>query len=279
MLSHGRRASEGRRAVWKRRGPSGHTREGSLAVETAIFLPLFIIGVLTLGWLIRFTAVSENVYHALSDETRRYAASATLSRVPAGYAGAVKSRVADENEGEVTSIEVSPVRFNFPYASAASGRTYTNLIGASVSYKANLSLNRIFANGLTGSETIVCRAFVGAKNPGERMTFDEMENGDDSHLVWVFPRAGERYHGETCSYIKNNPREQILTSAIRGRYSPCRLCKPGGAPDGTLAYVFPSAGGAYHLGNCYIVERYVISMSEDDAQGKGYTKCAKCGGR
>jgi hypothetical protein len=49
--------------------------------------------------------------------------------------------------------------------------------------------------------------------------------------------------------------------------------------NGALVYVFPSAGGAYHLGACYIVERYVISMSESDARSKGYTKCAKCGGK
>jgi hypothetical protein len=256
-----------------------YSRKGSLAVETAIFLPLFIIGVLTLGWLIRFTAVSENVYHSLADETRRYAAGAVLSSLPSGYKNAVKARVSAENVGDVTSVEVTPVRVHFPYASAASGRTYTDLIGASVSYKADIGLAHIFAGGLTGSETALSRAFVGAENSGGRMSFDEMEKGRDSHLVWVFPRAGEKYHGERCSYIKNNPREVTLTASVRGRYSPCKLCKPGAAGDGTLVYVFPSAGGAYHLGSCYIVERYVISMSETDAKSKGYGKCSKCGGR
>jgi hypothetical protein len=248
-------------------------------VETAIFLPLFIIGVLTLGWLIRFTAVSENVYHALADETRRYAADVALSLAPSSYKSAVKTRVTEENRGDVGSVEVSPVRFHFPYASAASGRIYTDLIGASVTYRAEPGLSSLFAGGLTGSETALSRAFVGASNAGARMTFDEMEKKDDSHLVWVFPRAGEKYHGENCSYIKNNPREVTLTGAVRGRYAPCKLCKPAAASDGTLVYVFPSAGGAYHLGACYIVERYVISMSEDDAKSKGYGVCSKCGGR
>jgi hypothetical protein len=248
-------------------------------VETAIFLPLFIIGVLTLGWLIRFTAVSENVYHSLADETRRYAGDTALSYAPSSYKSAVKARIAEENEGDVSSVEVSPVSFHFPYVSAASGRTYTDLIGASVSYKADIGLAHIFAGGLTGSETALSRAFVGASNAGARMTFDEMEKKDDSPLVWVFPRAGEKYHGENCSYIKNNPREVTLTSAVRFRYSSCKLCKPAAASDGTLVYVFPSAGGAYHRGDCYIVERYVISMSEADARSKGYGKCSKCGGR
>jgi hypothetical protein len=248
-------------------------------VETAIFLPLFIVGILTLGWLIKFAAVSENVYHSLADETRRYAASVTLSYASSGYGGAVETRVSKENDGDVKTVKVSPARFHVPYVSAASGRAYTDLIGASVSYKTNLGLPHIFADGLTGSETVLSRAFVGARNPGKKMSFEEMAEGNDSHLVWVFPRAGERYHGENCSYIKNNPREVILTNAVRGKYSSCRLCKPGDATDGTLVYVFPRAGSAYHRGECYSVDRYVISMSEDDAKSKGYTKCTKCGGR
>jgi len=253
-------------------------RRGSLAVETAIFLPLFIIGVLTLGWLIRFTAVSENVYHALADETRMYAADTALSYMPDKYENAVRSRIMTENEGDVTSADITPALFHVPYVSATSGRGYTDLIGATVTYKADLGIPHIFSNGLNGSETILCRAFVGASNSGEHMPFSEMENDTDSHLVWVFPRAGERYHGENCSYIKNEPREVILSDSVRGGYSPCELCKPGKSPDGTLVYIFPRAGGAYHLGGCYIVERYVISMSEEDAKDKGYTKCLKCGG-
>jgi hypothetical protein len=110
------------------------------------------------------------------------------------------------------------------------------------------------------------------------MTFEEMEEDDDSHLVWIFPRAGEKYHGEDCSYIKNEPREELLSGTVRRSYSPCALCKPGELGDGSLVYVFPKAGGAYHRGECYVVERYVISMSEDDAKGKGYSACSKCGG-
>jgi hypothetical protein len=240
---------------------------------------LFIIGVLTLGWLIRFSALSENVYSSLADETRRYAADAVLSYMPAKYKGAVESRILSENKGEIGTAEVSPALFHAPYASATSGRGYTHLIGASVTYTAKLGIPHIFARGLSGSETMLCRAFVGGSNAGRHMPFSEMENGKDSHTVWVFPRAGERYHGENCAYIKNEPCEVLLSGSVRGRYSSCKLCKPSGSADGTLVYVFRRAGGVYHLGSCYVVERYVISMSEDDAKRKGYSKCAKCGGQ
>jgi hypothetical protein len=248
-------------------------------VETAIFLPLFIIATLTLGWLIQMAAVSENVYHALADETRRYAADVPRSFMAGAYSGDVVSRVKSDGNGAVASVKAQPALVHVPLVSASSGRAYTDLIGASVSYKAKLGIPQIFSSGLTGSETAVSRVFVGASNAGNKMPFSDMEKDKDSHVVWVFPRAGERYHGEDCSYIKNKPREVILTGAVRSRYKPCKLCKPGNAKEGSLVYVFPSTGDAYHIGKCHSVERYVISMSEDDAKGQRYTKCAKCGGK
>jgi hypothetical protein len=126
--------------------------------------------------------------------------------------------------------------------------------------------------------TAVCRAFVGTTASGDKMPLSELEDGGDSNIVWVFPRAGEKYHAEKCSVIKNHPKEMLLSSRIRRSYKSCKLCKPADAADGSLVYVFPAAGEAYHLGDCFIVERYVISMDRQDAREKGYTACAKCGG-
>jgi hypothetical protein len=253
------------------------SRRGSLTVETAIFLPLFIVGMLTLGGLIRLTAVSENVFHVLADETGRIAAQSGVAVLPVGFKGDVRTRVLDENEARIKSADVSPVLYRIPYA--GKGKVYTNLIGASVNYETRLGVPELFRGGVSGSETVICRAFVGAGGSGTRMPFSEMEKDDDSRTVWVFPRAGERYHSERCSYIKNEPHEVILTASVRGKYKACKLCDPNAAGDGSLVYVYLRSGGVYHKGSCYIVERYVISISEDEAKEKGYSACAKCRGR
>ena len=83
---------------------------GSIAIETAIFLPLFIIGILTLGYLLKFCMVSEGVQHALSDESHRIMAEAV---VPAPAAAAVltagshriSERITNESRGEVREIQ------------------------------------------------------------------------------------------------------------------------------------------------------------------------------
>jgi hypothetical protein len=122
------------------------------------------------------------------------------------------------------------------------------------------------------------RAFVGTNNKDEILSFDEMEKDENSVIVWIFPRAGERYHGPECSYINNEPKEVQLVASVRRDYAPCELCKPESVSDGNLVYCFSKSGKAYHLGSCFLVERYVIPIDEDEAKGQGYSSCSKCGG-
>jgi hypothetical protein len=254
-------------------------RRGSLAVETAIFLPLFIIGILTLGYLIKVVSVQENVLHALTDETRLLAAESSAPIVLPTYKKDLIERLREENGDDIGDVNVTPLRYRTPYYGLLSGKQYTDLIGVSVNCRIRLKLPAVFKSAVKAESTVLCRAFVGRNNADEIMPFEEMERDGDGEIVWVFPRAGERYHGPNCGYIKNEPKEIMLSSAVRSRYKPCELCKPNKASNGNLVYCFPTSGAAYHLGNCFLVERYVISVSEDDAKKEGYTACAKCGGR
>ncbi|MDR1953995.1 MAG: hypothetical protein LBQ21_05910 [Clostridiales Family XIII bacterium] len=254
-------------------------RRGSLAVETAIFLPLFIVGILTLGYLIKMTAIEENVFHSLADETRLLAAEATVPVLSPTYKKDLTERISEENAGDLRDVKVEPILYRIPYYGVSSGKAYTDLIAVSVSYTVNLKLPAIFMDSIGAGNTVLCRAFVGKNNAAASMPFSEMERNDDGETVWVFPRAGERYHGPNCTYIKNEPQETMLNASVRSRYNPCELCKPGTVSNGNLVYCFPGSGQAYHLGSCFLVERYVISMAEDDAKKEGYTACAKCGGR
>lgn len=254
-------------------------KRGSLAVETAIFLPIFIIAVITAAWLIRMVSVSENVYHSLADETTVMAAEAKLPALSPLYKSDLKKRIKDENGKDINAVKISPVMYRIPWVDPAGGKAYTNLIGASAVYKMPVLLPNPFEKGLKGGATFLCRAFVGTDNSSDVFPFDKMEEKDDSPTVWIFPRAGERYHGENCSVIKNNPREVLLSNSVRRGYQPCSLCKPNEMSNGSLVYVFPKTGGVFHRGSCYIVDRYVIPVSEEDAKSKGYTACKICGGK
>jgi hypothetical protein len=233
-------------------------------------LPLFVVGILTLGYLTKATLVEENVMHSFVDETHYVAAhAASLPNLPA-YKNDVMDRINLENNKVITDFRFEKLTY-LPIIN--------DEISAEISYAIPLRSPRIFKDEVLVNSEVLCRAFVGTTVRREILPFDEMEKDDDEVLVWVFPRAGERYHTEDCSYIKNDPKEMLLSGSIRNNYSPCSLCKPGGLSNGALVYCFTNSGRAYHAASCTIVERFVIEIDEKDAIKKGYTPCAKCGGK
>ena len=258
-------------------GDAGRRRRGSIAVETAILLPLFIIGILTLGYLLKFCMISEGVHHALTDEARRIMAEASYKPFPAGAAHELEQRINSESRGEARDIKTGRFLYRVPGISKG-GRLYPDLVAVSVSFETPFRLPGTFRKEAGGERTALCRAFVGMTQSGAAKAFSDMEKDDGEGAVWVFPRAGERYHEKSCPYIENNPREILLDRYVRSRYSPCQLCKPADRRDGTLVYCFETSGRAYHLGECYIVERYVIEIGREEAENQGYTPCSKCGG-
>ena len=252
-------------------------KRGSTAVETAILLPLFVIGILTIGYLLKFCMISEGVHHALTDEAHRIMAEASCVPYPAFGEKELVKRIAYESRGEAQRVKADRFLYRVPGISKG-GRVYTDLIAISVSFETPLKLPRLFLSEVKGERTALCRAFVGMEQGGQALPFSDMEQREDGKTVWVFPRAGERYHGEHCSYIENDPREVLLDRAVRVKYTPCKLCKPSERRDGTLVYCFLTSGRAYHLGECYIVERYVIEIGKEDAEAQKYKPCKKCGG-
>ena len=254
-----------------------NSKRGSIAVEAAILLPLFIIGILTIGYLLKFCMVSEGTHHALSDEMHKIMSEASYIPYPAFAERDIVNRVDDESRGELKDINISRFLYRVPGISGG-GKSYTNLIAASVSFDTPFKLPHIFRGEVSGERTVLCRAFVGEKQTGDVKPFSEMEKDEDGNTVWVFPRAGERYHDKHCSYIENNPREVLLDKRIRSKYSPCKLCNPNNRNDGSLVYCFETSGQAYHIGDCTVVDRYVIEIGKEDAGKQGYTPCSKCGG-
>ena len=252
------------------------TRRGSIAVEATIILPLFIIGILTLGYLIKFTMAGEGVFHALADETSKFTSQTASVLGISAYEKDVKVRVENESYGDVAAADVFGL-YHIPFV-GKNGKMYTSLVGVSVTWDTPIRLPRLLRDELGGQTTILARAFVGGTNAGNELPFSEMEKDDNGLTVWVFPRAGERYHEEFCEYIKNNPQERLLDKKVRNKYNACKLCLAQAAHEGDLVYCFPTTGRVFHTGECYLVERYVIEISEEDAKNQGYTACSKCGG-
>ena len=245
--------------IWK------NTKRGSVTLEAAIILPVFIIAAVTVSYCINLAVATESVTSAVCDEARPAAQRMYIVPVPAGIARNMENRVADDGVF-VDRYDVTSVRF----------------INDTVYLKSEFNVKNRMPVRLRDDFTISCdikfRGFTGRENRGTLFTFDEMEKDDGSAIVWVFPAAGERYHKETCSYIEVCPRQMVLSSEIRRKYSPCRLCRPEDLSDGQFVYCFITSGRAFHTGECTTVDRYVVSMTRRQAAEEGYSPCSRCGG-
>lgn len=246
-------------------------RKGFLTVEAAIFLPIFIIGVLTFAYLMKFVAIQERVFHSMTDEARILCAEAGLNPLAPLFELKLKDRIYDENGKHVSELELAQFGYRYP------AHGMTDMISMDLNYHVDINLPIPFYDTLPVSESLLCRGFVGYEEQMDSLPFCEMEQEKDSNLVWIFPRAGGRYHAESCIHITSEPRQMTMSAQIRGKYETCSICSSKNLPDGSLVYCFRT-GESYHTGNCPIVDKYVISIEKEEAVQKGYTACSKCGG-
>lgn len=246
---------------------------GSIFVDAVICFPLFLIAVITISFLITSVSVSENVVHSMSDEARKIAienrSPALALKSKLTYLSDIKKRVVSENSGKINGVNVKrnylPTNF-----------FVDNLMKIEVDYTVPINLPIKFTKDIKNKEVVLFRKFVGQTNSGPKMPFSEMEKSVKGNLVWVFPRAGEKFHKEKCHFIINKPREKLFNMHIQNTYKPCRFCITGTVAYGTLVYCYVKAGEVFHLGHCPLVDKYVISMSKEEAKKKGYTSCKSC---
>ncbi len=247
-------------------------KRGFYTLEAAIFLPIFIIALLTVAYVIRVQTVDENVSHAMYDEGRKLAANAYILPVAPLFPYELENRIAEENKGDIDDENVTAFLYRY------SAKGIDDLIYVENTYTAHVRLPLAFTDAFDRESRLLFRAFTGKKSANDPKPYAEMERDEASETVWIFPRAGERYHKENCPVIKVDARQRLLNSSVRFSYSPCELCKPDDLSNGATVYCFPAAGRAYHRGTCTLVDRYVVEIEKSEAIERGYTPCMRCGG-
>jgi len=246
-------------------------KRGSITLEAAIFLPVFIIGILTIAYLMKYIYAQENILYSICEEARLLSKNTYVTRAAPLFQMGVENRIEEENKG-VSFVETTC--FNPMYQEGE----LTDLIFYEAEYWMDIRLPIGLYDGFKGSETVVFRGFVGRRNTAEIMSFEEMEKEEESVKVWVFPAEGKRYHNRTCPFIVNYPARVILTKEIKEKFHPCSICDSNEAEIGQLVYCFYKSGKAYHLSDCPTVDKYVIEMEKEAAVKMGYTPCKTCGG-
>lgn len=249
-----------------------YTKGGSLTVEVAIILPLVILSVMTIAFIMRVHLYQLQAEIILIDEAQRISVEA-YDKQDKGFeiyhylslANRIKKRSRDETHLE-EPVKLLSLNYMFPQDGL------TNLIEINSSYNTDIPFP-YYKELLEETESkVLFRPFVGHSL---KDTFFKEEETEDL-IVWVFPRAGEKYHLEDCTYIQVYARKTELTKDIKNAYSPCPLCKP--SKDEKAVFIFPKSGTVYHLEGCYLVDRYVIPMYLEEAINEGYTPCKKCKG-
>lgn len=278
-------------------------KRGSLIVETAIFLPLFIIGVLTLAYLLKTFYIQEAVHHAFVDEAKKTAVEAyihDLKVIPdcipkdildnglkdnVLFEYRIKQRINEEKIKDIETFKVT--RFKYLYNNLEQlletnhhlnqySIDTDDLIDIIIQYDAKLPFAIKYKEKLHISQRLVFRGWTGSKHSSNPISFDSMEKNENSTTVYIFPKAGQKYHRATCKIITNCPVQKVLSQSIMSRYKACELCNANKASEGCIIYLYPKTGAVYHLKNCPLVDKYIIKIQLRDAISKGYGPCQKC---
>ncbi|MBQ9931793.1 MAG: hypothetical protein IJO79_05505 [Firmicutes bacterium] len=259
-------------------------KKGSLVVETTIFLPVFLVALLALACLSRLIATEEGILHSLLEESERLAAGAFLSDTEIlpetaedlltrfAFSESVLSRIRAEQGDRVEGLRIK----EFQYLYMEDGQE--DLIRLSVTCKGRIPLPLDFPKNTTLESNLLLRGFTGAPAANPAAGFAVFREDRGSSLVYVFPRAGERFHEAGCVIIEVSAEERILTDSLRRQYAPCSHCEPQSLLVGNRVYCFPRAGETYHRRSCYQVDRYVAEMTAREAVDQGYSPCQICGG-
>lgn len=244
-------------------------KRGSYITEASISLPIFIIAIIVMSSVILMYACIENSTFIIATELRRASCEALLGDEASIVPGRIIRRI--KAHSQVSNIRID----EYGYRKEFLNNDEIILIRLRLLLRTDNPIG--IASEAESTLSCVTRAYVGKIGQYEPMSAEEFEETGDE-TVFVFPKAGERYHNKVCNVLKAASKAVALTESVRKTYSSCSICKSGGTGNGSLVYVFPSSGEAYHLPSCKALDRNYIEIMKRTARKRGYTPCLKCGG-
>lgn len=259
----------------KRRASSFISFSGSLTVEAAVVLPLFLSAVLLLSGLFQTMAVCSQVNQYLCMTGRKIAAYSCSAdgvnqgdlykvfypeirksgidaeRIVGGYAGLIPQMERIE-DGQL-------VRLRVYFAVKISGYLLPDRTAAAV-------------------ETVYVRPWTGAVLSEYR----SLSGSSQSDTVYV-AENGVVYHKDTsCSHLALSihtcqmSQLEKLRNQYGARYVPCERC--GHPGDGNTNVYITETGRAWHTDrHCSGLKRTLEAMSQEEAAHSGLRPCSRCG--
>lgn len=247
-----------------------NTKKGSHTIEAALLLPLLMLSLLSLGYIIRCDSLWENAVYCSVDECIAFSEK-TVPVSPSVLSDRVEKRLMSERNHPDT-VEVTNVISG--YRDGLSSR----LTSFAINEEVHMSLPVGFEKDVSFRGKLKYRSFCGHTYRSSGMGSEGLETYEGENPVWIFPRQGEKYHSESCTYVKATVRSAVLTSSLKRDYSPCGLCGSGDIREGSIVFIFRSENSAYHRSTCSSINRHTTVIDRSEAVERGYTPCSKCGG-
>lgn len=248
-----------------------NSTKGFYTLEAAIFLPLVLLAVLSLGYFMRIDGMWENCIHGAVDESAAVAAKAYAGGASLTVGSKVKNRIT-EDVGNLDQVDIKELRAMHSDFYADSLTSYR------ITAKETLQLPLGFQRAFTFQAGIKFRGFVGIKNIVSPMGTQGLETQVAQNPVCIFPHSGEKYHSEGCTYVKATVESAVLTDSIKRKYETCALCNSGDISAGSIVFCFKGEDTAYHRGTCGTIKRRTVVIDRSEAVERGYSPCSKCGG-
>ena len=277
-------------------------KRGSLFVETAIILPLFLLAVLSISVLIRITAVEENTMRCFAEEAQKTSKEAYLTQLDLlpwqfdidfsdpsdsydsvqqkGKTGVYEAlvhgallefRIQSRLKEETVSLkDASLNRFEYLYSD---GET-SGLIHCGFKYGVELLLPLIFT-GSCNLNRAAFRGFIGPTRMGKAWGLKRWKPRTMQTPSMFSLEREKGFTNRTAESSEVYPKEMVL-SPLFAKYTPCKICDADNLPYGCRVYCFDTSGKAFHRGSCPTVDRFVIGIDGEEALEQGYTPCYYC---
>ena len=243
--------------------------QGSVTVEAALALPLFLFAILSLIYMLEIQAIRLTVSSAAQGAAKT--AAEDMAVLPVFNPIKVKSDIvriigAERLERSIVEGGSSGIHCLRSWYEPDSG-----VIHVELDYKVRLPFPKFTNAGMKCRESFLVRAWTGYKNSGM--------DSDDDKIVYVTDTGGVYHTNYQCNYLKLSIRfvpysgVSDLRNEGGGKYHACERCVHGGASAGVYITDY---GSKYHNSlNCSGLKRTVYSVKKGECQGMG--ECSKCG--
>lgn len=242
--------------------------KGSVTVEAALTLPLFLFAVLSLIYLLEIQAIHLTILHAAQGAAKCAAEDIAIVQIlnPIKLkADLINLAGADRLERSIIQGGSSGVRCWRSWYEAGDG-----IIHMEVDYRVRLPFPGFTNTGMRCNQDFTVKAWTGYESRGT-------ESSDDQ-IVYVTERGTVYHTNYQCRYLQLSIRfvpysgVADLRNADGGRYHACRSCVNGGASAGVYITDY---GDRYHTSlNCRGLKRTVHSVKKRECIGM--SACGKC---